>query len=66
MGIATLATLDEYAVFGYRGLVTFGHRVADILSNRAFADRIAGRLKLPYTEWWLEQNAHVFLQEAAL
>lgn len=66
MGIATLATLDEYAVFGYRGLLAFGHRLADITTNRAFANRIAGRLKLPYTQWWLEQKADTYLKEAAL
>ena len=66
MGIATLATLDEYSVFGYRGLVTFGHRIADTLSNRQFANRLAGRLKLPYSEWWLNQETFKFLKEAAV
>ena len=65
MGIATLATLDEYAVFGYRGLTTFGHRVADTLSNRQFANKLARRLKLPYTDWWLNQESFKFLKEAA-
>jgi nitrogenase molybdenum-iron protein alpha chain len=64
MGIATLATLDEYAVFGYRGLLAFGHRIADTLSNREFANKVAERLKLPYTNWWLEQETFKFLKEA--
>lgn len=63
MGIATVATLDEYSVFGYRGLTTFGHRIADTLSNRQFARNLAGRLKLPYTGWWRRQDTFKYLKE---
>ncbi len=63
MGIATIATLDEYSVFGYRGLLTFGQRIADTLSNRQFANKLAGRLKLPYTDWWLKQKTFQYLKE---
>ncbi len=66
MGIATLATLDEYAVFGYKGLLTFGHRIADTLSNREFANKVAGRLELPYTDWWLNQDTFGYLKEAVV
>jgi nitrogenase molybdenum-iron protein alpha chain len=64
LGIASLAILDEYAAFGYQGLINFGYRAVDTLANRAFAQRLAGRVHLPYTEWWQQQSAFNFLEDA--
>jgi nitrogenase molybdenum-iron protein alpha chain len=62
MGIPAMAILDEYAAFGYRGLINFGHRLLDTLANRAFAMRLAARVKMPYTAWWQQQPPFTFLE----
>jgi nitrogenase molybdenum-iron protein alpha chain len=62
MGIPAMAILDEYAAFGYRGLISFGHRLLDTLANRAFAMRLAARVQLPYTAWWQQQQPFTFLE----
>ena len=64
MGIPSMAILDEYAAFGYRGLINFGHRLLDTLANRAFAMRLAARVKMPYTAWWQQQQPFTFLEGA--
>ncbi|QXE91394.1 nitrogenase [Geomonas subterranea] len=62
-GIVTIPVMDEYTAFGYRGLVNFGWRIADALANRRFVNNLAQRVRLPYQQWWFEQNPYHFLSQ---
>lgn len=63
LGIPSIMIADEFSAYGYQGLVDFGHRLADVLTNRNLAKNLAHHVKLPYTNWWLEQDSFTFLQE---
>lgn len=62
-GIVTVPVMDEYTAFGYHGLVNFGWRIVDALSNRRFVTNLSRRVRLPYQDWWFEQNPYHFLAE---
>jgi nitrogenase molybdenum-iron protein alpha chain len=61
-GIVTVPVMDEYTAFGYRGLVNFGWRIIDALANRRFVNSLSKRVRLPYQDWWFEQNPYHFLE----
>jgi len=63
MGIPSIMIADEFSAYGYQGLVDFGYRLVDIVTNRNLAKNLALHVKLPYTKWWLEQDSFKFLQE---
>ena len=65
LGITAIPVIDEYTAFGHRGLVNFGWRIVDALTNRNFVEKLAGRVKLPYTKWWYEQDPYTFLSKEA-
>jgi len=65
LGIPTIFINDEYQSFGYQGLINFGNRVADTLANPTFVKYLASKIKLPYTNWWLEQDSFKFLDATA-
>jgi nitrogenase molybdenum-iron protein alpha chain len=62
-GIVTVPVMDEYTAFGYRGLVNFGWRIVDALANRRFVSNLSRHVRLPYKEWWYEQDPYHFLSE---
>jgi nitrogenase molybdenum-iron protein alpha chain len=62
LGITAIPVIDEYTAFGHRGLVNFGCRIIDSLTNRNFVNKLAERVKLPYTGWWFEQDPYSFLE----
>lgn len=61
LGIPAICLYDEYAVFGYRGLLNFAHSILDVVTNRSYTDNLSKRVKLPYTDWWFNQNNDFFL-----
>ena len=61
LGIPAICLYDEYAVFGYRGLLNFAHSILDVVTNRSYTDNLSKRVKLPYTDWWFKQNSDFFL-----
>jgi nitrogenase molybdenum-iron protein alpha chain len=63
LGIPSIMINDEYTAYGYQGLVDFGYRIIDALTNRSLAKQLAARVKLPYTDWWLQQDSFALLQE---
>ncbi|HBC91688.1 MAG TPA: nitrogenase, partial [Pelotomaculum sp.] len=63
MGITSVMVADEYSAFGYQGLVEFGYRLIDAVTNRSLAKNLAARVKLPYTDWWLKQDSFTFLEK---
>lgn len=65
LGITAVPVIDEYTAFGHHGLVNFGWRIIDALTNRNFVTRLAGWVKLPYTDWWYGQDPYTFLEQEA-
>jgi len=46
--------------------LNFAKSVLDTVRNRSFEKNLAARVKLPYTDWWYQQNNNVFLKEENL
>lgn len=67
MGIATYFITDEFSAFGFNGILNFGQVLVDKLTNRSLARKLAERIKLPYTDWWIAQDSFALLKpEGAL
>lgn len=62
-GTPAVYVADEYMIFGYKHTLEFVQSVLDSIHNRSFEKNLARRVKLPYTEWWYEQNVDKFLEE---
>lgn len=62
-GTPAVYVADEYMIFGYKHTLEFSQSVLDSIHNRSFEKNLARRVKLPYTEWWYEQNVDKFLEE---
>jgi nitrogenase molybdenum-iron protein alpha/beta subunit len=62
-GIPALCVTDEYLIFGYRGTLDFAYSVLNTIKNRSFESNLASRVKLPYTDWWYQQNNATFLKD---
>jgi len=63
LGIPTFLVEDEHFGLGYTGLLRYGHKIADAVSNPAFFRHLARHTRLPYTDWWFTQNSSAFLGE---
>ena len=66
LGIPALCVYDEYAIFGYRGLINFAYSILDIVTNRSYTENLSKRVKLPYTNWWFSQSNDFFIDKEAL
>lgn len=60
LGIPAICVYDEYAIFGYRGLLNFASSIHDVVTNRSYTDNLSKRVKLPYTDWWFRQRTDHF------
>lgn len=60
-GYAACYVADEYTIFGYEGTLSFAKRILDTVRNRSFEKNLAAHIKVPYTDWWYEQNSDKFL-----
>ena len=63
LGIPAICVVDEYAIFGYRGLLNFAYWVLDVVTNQSFTKNLSKRVKLPYTDWWFDQHNSHFLDD---
>jgi len=63
-GTPAVYVADEYMIFGYKHTLEFAQSILDSIHNRSFEKNLARRVKLPYTDWWYEQNVDKFLEEA--
>ncbi len=63
-GTPAVYVADEYMIFGYKHTLEFAHAILNSIKNRSFEKNLAKRVKLPYTDWWYEQNVGTFLEEA--
>jgi len=61
LGIPSLLSLVEPSEMLYDGLIRYGELILDTITNPAFINNIAKHSKLPYTNWWLEQDTYSFL-----
>jgi nitrogenase molybdenum-iron protein alpha chain len=62
-GIPSLFMVEEYTTFGYRRYYRFIHTLIDLLSNRSFADKLASKITLPYSDWWYKQEYDTMYEE---
>ena len=51
-------------IFGYKHTLEFAKSILDSIRNRSFEQNLAKRVKLPYTDWWYEQNVDKFFEQA--
>jgi len=63
-GTPAVYVADEYMMFGYQHTLEFAKTILDTIRNRSFEQNLAKRTKLPYTDWWYQQNVDTFLEEA--
>jgi nitrogenase molybdenum-iron protein alpha chain len=63
LGIPSVMVADEFSAFGYQGLIDFGYRLSDALTNRSLAKNLSAHIKMPYTDWWMAQDSFTFLEE---
>ena len=62
-GTPAVYVADEYMIFGYKHTLEFAQSILDSIHNRSFEQNLAQRVKLPYTDWWYQQNVDAFLEE---
>jgi nitrogenase molybdenum-iron protein alpha chain len=55
LGIPSFAMGDEHFPLGYEGIVRTGNALLDILARKKFNNVLKRHVKLPYTDWWLNQ-----------
>jgi nitrogenase molybdenum-iron protein alpha chain len=62
LGIPSLMVADVFTALGYAGVIDFGYRIVDALANNSLARNLSQRVKLPYTDWWFEQDSFSCLE----
>jgi nitrogenase molybdenum-iron protein alpha chain len=65
IGVPAYCVYDEYNSFGYKGTLRFAQTLLNIIINRSFSENLAKHVRLPYTNWWMEQPSDAFLLETA-
>ena len=61
-GTPAVYVADEYMIFGYKHTLEFAHALLDAINNRSFEKNLAARVRLPYTDWWYQQDVDTFLE----
>ncbi|GMB00692.1 nitrogenase component 1 [Pelosinus sp. IPA-1] len=56
MGIPAAPLGDEHHSLGYQGIINLGESILDILAHKKFHQDLASHTKLPYKQWWLDQE----------
>jgi nitrogenase molybdenum-iron protein alpha chain len=56
LGIPSFAMGDEHFPLGYEGIARTGHALLDILARKKFNNVLKRHVRLPYTDWWLDQT----------
>ncbi len=55
VGIPAFAMGDEHFPVGYDGIIRVGEALIEILARKKFNQILKRHVKLPYTDWWLNQ-----------
>ena len=61
LGIPSFLVDDEQFGFGYQGILNYGERIDDTISNPEYIKNFAAHSVSPYTEWWMRQDPFHFL-----
>ncbi|SET11006.1 nitrogenase component 1 [[Clostridium] polysaccharolyticum] len=56
MGVPAMPMGDEHMAVGYDGMIRVGEALVEILSRKKFGKLLQENIKLPYTDWWLNQE----------
>jgi nitrogenase molybdenum-iron protein alpha chain len=59
-GIPTYFMQNEYIMFVYKHTLEFANSLVDRITNKSFVRNLAKNTKLPYKEWWFEQDNDLF------
>ena len=63
LGIPTTHVLDgKRPTMGYDGLLYLGNKIADQLQNPGFNVKLAQHVKLPYKDFWYQENAFKYIK----
>ena len=44
-------------------LLNFAYSILDVVTNRSYTENLSRRVKLPYTDWWLNQRNDLFQKD---
>ncbi len=61
IGIPAYCVYDEYNSFGYKGTLRFAKTLLHLITNRSFSENLSRHVRLPYSEWWMKQDAATYL-----
>lgn len=61
LGIPTVLVSDENFGLGHQGLIDYGQHVLAVLANRTFTENLSRHTRLPYSEWWMNEDHTTFL-----
>ncbi len=56
LGIPALPMGDEHIPVGYDGMIRVGEILLEIISRKKFNQVLQRHVKLPYTDWWINQE----------
>jgi nitrogenase molybdenum-iron protein alpha chain len=56
LGIPALAMGDEHIPVGYDGIIRTGEILLEIIARKKFNRVLQRHVKLPYTDWWVNQE----------
>jgi len=56
VGVPALSLGDESSAIGFQGILNLGELIIETLARKRFSNDIAAHVKLPYTQWWLDQT----------
>lgn len=62
LGIPSFLSGVEPSEMLYDGLIRYGELILQTITNPAFIKNIAKHSKLPYTDWWMDQDTYTFLR----
>jgi nitrogenase molybdenum-iron protein alpha chain len=63
LGIPTLFEGDANYSTGYEGVIKMGRRFYEAVQTEKLVKNIAKHVDLPYTDWWLNEEADPFYFE---
>jgi nitrogenase molybdenum-iron protein alpha chain len=65
LGIPSLFMVEEYTTFGYKRYLQFIKVLKNLLSNHSFEEKLAANVRLPYSDWWRNQQYSAMLEEVS-
>ena len=56
MGLPTFIVDDEQFAFGYQGILNYAEKILDTLESKEFTENLQKHSRIPYTDWWMQQD----------